>query len=151
MHDVILKNGIASHFFENGNLSSVERRDNKGLLNGITTIYYENGNVCQIINFEKDLIQGFLKEYYSNGGLKRKAFYLNDIQAGDFYTYDSLKGSFLNYLFYDFHNKNRDLIKWDSLGRIITDHSPAIYIDSIRIYSDSSEKIKKNKGKLMKK
>jgi len=128
------------NFFENGNVSSVQKRNDSGYLNGLTRYYYDNGILQAIDNYENDYLQGFGYRYSKSGKLYSKILYSNDKQVGDCYWYDIDGISVNKYAFYDFLGHNRNLIEWDSTGNIVKDLRPIAFVDSIRAYNDVQDK-----------
>ena len=140
VHDTIPIDTV-HNFFENGNPSSVMVYDSLGILHGQTIFYYQNGGVYQIINYNRGLSNNFFYEFTETGGLKSKIFFINDLQLGDSYAFNSTGSKSIIYDFYDFKGRNINFIEYDSLsGRIIKDERQAIFIDSTYAYNDSLDK-----------
>lgn len=125
-------------YYENGELLATDIFDSIG--NYVLSIgYYKNGNLNELINYENGLANGFRYHFYENGSIKKRVFYLNDIGVGDAYFFYE-NGE--NYNFYNWEDKNINLVQYDSSGRITEDIRQVIFIDSFELYVDSS--LKKN-------
>ncbi len=122
--------------YENGNLLAMDIFDSLGYY--IKAIgYYENGKMNELINYKNGLAEGFRSHFYQNGNLKKKVFYFHDLSIGDAYFFDSSNDKITSYNFYDWHQHNLNLIKYDSVGNITKDIRQAIFIDSLKLYVDS--------------
>lgn len=121
----------AFYYFENGNYSSIDILNDSGVLHGVSKKFYENGNIEQIINYTMGVKDGFLYSYTYDGHLDTKNYYLNNKMAGDVFGYNT-KGQINYYGFYDFKERNLNLITYDSLtGKPIKNMYQDIFIDSV--------------------
>jgi len=124
--------------YESGNKLSIHIFDSLGDYVKIIS-YYENGNIHEIINYKNGLADGFYYVFYEDGKLKKKLLYLNDLSIGDEFFFDK-SNNIVSYNFYDWHDHNINLIKYDSVGKITKDIRQTIFIDSLRPYNDSLDK-----------
>lgn len=100
------------YFYENGNVEQVEVRDDSGFLTGKTWLYNENGQIYEVANYVKNAKYGFVYKY-NNGILDTKNLFVNNTQVGDVFGFDT-NGNINYYAFFDFEERNRNLMKWSS-------------------------------------
>jgi len=124
------------NFFENGDTSSIETRNDSGVLNGTTKLFYDNGKLYQKLEYVNGNIDSFLYQYDKNGALESQTFYVDNKQAGDSYWYSD-NGSINRYAFLDLIGFNRNLIKWDSAGNVVKDLRQMVYMYTVNTYTDS--------------
>jgi hypothetical protein len=130
-------------YYENGNIRSIERRDDSGYSAGITSFYFENGGLESLESFSNGVKQGFNTRFYRTGGISEKTFWLNDKPVGDAYFYDSTTGNIYTYKYFDFVGNTINLIKYDSSTEKITkDIRQVIYMDSIVEVDKKEDNIK---------
>ena len=126
------------NFFKSGKLSSKEVYDSIG--NAVqSTSYYENGIMSEEINYTNGLANGFGYVFNELGNIEQKKFHINDSFVGDaFFFVES--SSIDTYAFYDWTGQNINLIQYDSLnGKIKKDMRQTIYLDSLKMYHESSQ------------
>jgi antitoxin component YwqK of YwqJK toxin-antitoxin module len=128
-------------FYANGNIASIEIRDDSGHLNGPVKLYYESGEFYQLSNYINDSLEGVMYKYYKNGKRLAKFFFLNNKPIGDSYWYDD-DGNISLYHFIDFYGHTRNVIKWDSLGNMINNQRQRVFYDSVRSYKEVGNKDK---------
>lgn len=138
MHDSIPVDTLFT-LYEDGKILSKQLYDSIG--KAVKSIYYfENGVASQVINFKQGLANDFIYDFYNNGFVNKKSFYVNDVQVGDAYYY-KLNGVIDTYGFYEWNGRNINLIKYDSItGKSIKDMRQTIYLDSVRIDTDTFDK-----------
>lgn len=130
------------YFYENGGISSLQIRDNFGFLNGPTKYFYPNGDLKAVDNYQHDMLQGFSFQYRRSGGFESKVFYLDDRRRGDAYWYHYDGQTVRTYGFFDFNSQNRNLCKYDSLGKRIRDQQPIVFVDSVEVSSEADHSYK---------
>jgi hypothetical protein len=125
--------------YENGKISSKEVYD--GIGNAVKSIsYFETGIVSQEINYKQGLANGFLYDFYKNGFARQRSFYVNDVQVGDAYYYKA-NGIIDTYGFYEWKERNINLVKYDSItGKPTKNMRQTIYLDSIKIEIDTLDR-----------
>jgi hypothetical protein len=125
--------------YEDGKISAKEVYDSIG--NAVISVsYFESGIVSQEINYQQGLANGFLYDFFKTGFLKQKSFYVNDIQVGDTYYY-SANGVIDTYGFYEWKERNINLVKYDSVtGMSIKDMRQTIYLDSVKVARNTVDK-----------
>lgn len=128
LHDTLLVDTMY-WYYENGNVSAIDIRNDSGILNGIGKMYYENGNLMQVANYINGFQERWVYKYTKEGFLDTRGFCLHDKAAGDIFGYDK-NGNINYYGFYDFNEENRNLIEWDSTEKIIKDYRYVQWVDS---------------------
>ena len=73
-----IREGIITHYYESGNISS-ECAYKDYLLEGISNFYFENGIIKARENYKRGVLQGITKRYFENGKLKTEEYYTNGI------------------------------------------------------------------------
>ena len=127
-------------YYENGNLESIQVKDDSGLTNGISRYYFENGKIEGIDNYVHGMAQGFSNNYTEDGKRYDSIFFLNNNQVGDFYGF-SKNGDINYYAFLDFKGQNRNLMKWDSTGKLVKDlRHIIVVVDSGKIVAAAGRK-----------
>lgn len=76
-----LFDGMCRAWDDQGNLSA-ELPYIKGKLNGLAVHYYQNGNVRQTLMYDRDILQGEVKTYTEEGRLHIQQTYLDNLQEG---------------------------------------------------------------------
>jgi antitoxin component YwqK of YwqJK toxin-antitoxin module len=64
--------------------SEINKKDSLGK-QGIWYIFYPNGNVTTIRKYKNDTLHGYFENYWSNGNLSDRGFYINGKLEGVFY------------------------------------------------------------------
>lgn len=130
----------AYYYYKNGEDSLIEVRNDSGILSGDYVFYYDNGDVFEQGTNSSGEKEGISTRYYKGGGIKSINFYMNDKVIGDVFAMYST-GRIEYYAFYDFQERARTYISWDSVGNVKTSIGRIVYVDSVKV--DTAESIYK--------
>lgn len=101
-----------------------------GLRDGPESHYYENGQIKNKKNYKNGRLNGKEYEYFENGQVKYRCIWKEGKKYGDLYYYFR-NGQLDMFHSYDITGEKFNVIRWDSVGRLIKHDgfviSPYIY------------------------
>ena len=101
-------------FFDNGKIKSLGSFD-RGLLNGDIKLFYSTGQPECDAHYRQDQLDGLMTRYYENGEIKFKGKFIAGVPEGDHVSYyDS--GEQQKLTSYNANNKISQVIEWYSNG-----------------------------------
>jgi antitoxin component YwqK of YwqJK toxin-antitoxin module len=109
-----IKHGIAKSYYRNGILAT-EIDYKNGQKEGWVKVYYIDGKVSGKVQFKAGLQDGLKYLYFENGKVKEESNWIKDKAFGNALFYYE-NGRLETYNCYDFDQRNRYLIKYDSNG-----------------------------------
>jgi hypothetical protein len=132
--------GIYTSFYENGRKKTTRTIDSLGKLNGDWIEYYENGSIKLKMFFIDNIAEGYLfKNLDSFLNVQQSSFYYHNKIVGNHYQYRNSKIDI--YKFYGF-DQNKYLIKeYDTVGNEIRSVGTTLFQDSITVDSKKFDNV----------
>lgn len=80
---------VKKEYYINGKIKTLTQIDEFGRKDGKTTTFYETGEIESQLFYSKDKMSDTNKWYYKNAIVKSRKYFLNDVEEGDSYEYDT--------------------------------------------------------------
>lgn len=117
-------------YYSGGERESVQIFDSNGLLKGTCQYFDELGRLTQTIEYANGKTNGYIIDYFPNGGIESKAWTHNGIMIGDAFEYYP-NGKIKLYNFYDFSQHNRLVQEFKIDGTLVRSAGNDFLVDSL--------------------
>lgn len=82
--------------------------------NGLVTTYRDDGSKLAEATYERGVLQGPYRDFWSHGGVSLEGQYVNGVQEGEWRFYDRDTGSLREVLRFE---GGREVVVWDDFFR----------------------------------